>query len=906
MEIDNKGTGFRKWIWEPALGLAALAALISLAIAGPQSEGEKEVSIEELPNSVREVIALQEAESDLKNFKTPEGFEVNLFAWEPNLVNPIRMDVAPDGTVFVVETYRWDLPWMHSAPDADAQTMDFLSNSIENANNRLKPSGIWSQEGELREDRTERVKILLDLDQDGIADTESNYAEGFRGRVNGIAAGLVLHQGSVWLAQAPQIWKLGDSDGNRVADSRRSVLYGIHSRLSGSGSGVMTALAVGPDNRLYFAVNDRGIDISSLPSIRSRPAHVDLTRTGGIYSCELDGTDWELIAWGLCSPSDLIFNESGDLFVADVIYPESVVGQNPAVPLATRIYQVNMGADFGWRAGYGLKAPVQRSSAWNSEKSGYLSNAPADYRSQPVFRTDQQITGMSLAPKVSAFHHTDAQEGNTLIWAEMDKTRSAGKIQRNAIRAKGAGYTLTAIDTILQPIVATDLALDWRGSMLVTDWTSGTQAPYKGRIFRIQSTKPELKSGPAGLDRFLNRQPELDADAWLEWLAHSDYRIRSMASTAISERGPEWLTGLEALLTASALTGTADNPDQTLAAVNALARIASKYPRAGDALIRNARHPNPMIRAGIAVALGSVKSREDAVVALLQGLQDPESNVRKRSVEALGKLKAVQSIQPILERARTIDGQDPFLRQAFVFALGSISSAEAMKEQKSNPSQSVRLVSALALQRIQGSAASSFLWDEDSRVATEAARAVYSDSDRSSYERLADRIATPMDSMPLAYRTLWAHHRLGDSIRARALAFFASNPNAPENLRLEALTILENWGRTLDQDPVTGQQGWTPWIQAPSEEVKRTVDRAINPYLNQLKTDTADSIRKWVERWQAPETGQDLSGSSGNETSQQSGNSDMDEPVDSETGGSESTEGEESEGEATQVKVIKT
>lgn len=905
MENENKGTGFRKWIWEPALGLAALAALISLAIASPQNQGDKEISIEELPDSVREVIALQQAESELESFTTLDGFEVKLFAWEPKLVNPIRLDVAPDGTVFVVETYRWDLPWMQAAPDADAQAMDFLSGSIENAISRLKPSGIWSQDGELRESRSERIKMLLDLDQDGVADTESNYAEGFQGRVNGIAGGLLVHQGSVWLAQAPQIWKLRDADGNRMADSRRSVLYGIHSRLSGAGPSAMTALAIGPDNRLYFAVNDRGIDSSSLQSIRGIPSQLDLTRTGAVYSCELDGTDWELIAWGLCSPSDLVFNDAGDLFVADLVYPVSGDAQNePAI--ATRIYHVTMGADFGWRAGYGLKAPIQRSSAWNSEKTGYLSNAPADFRSQFIYRTDQQITGMMLAPEVSAFHDTGAQEGNTIIWAEVDKKRSTGKVQRTAIRTKGPGYTLNPIDTILQPIAATDLAMDWRGSMLVTDWTAGTEAPYKGRIFRIQSVNPELKSGPAGLDRFLNRQPELDESAWLEWLAHPDYRIRAMASTAISERGPEWLAGLEALLTASALTGTADNPDQTLAAVDALAGIATKYPRAGDALIRNARHPNPIIRSGIAKALGSVKSREDAVDALLQGLQDPESNVRRRSVEALGKLRAVKSIQPILDRSRTIDGQDPVLRQAFVFALGAMSSAEALKEQKSNPSQSVRLVSALALQRIQGSAASVFLWDEDSRVATEAARAVYSDSDRAAYERLADRIATPMDSMPLAYRTLWAHHRLGDSIRARALAFFASNPNAPENLRLEALTILENWGRAPDRDPVTGQKGWIPWNVAPLEEVKRTVDRAINPYLNQLKTDPSNSIRGWVERWQSPVADQEIPETEENETASDSGNESVDE---TETGDDESTSESEEGGagdDEGQNKVIKT
>jgi quinoprotein glucose dehydrogenase len=608
---------------------------------------------------------------------------------------------------------------------------------------------------------------------------------------------------------------------------------------------------------LYFAVGDRGIDRESTRRINGIPSGIDLTRTGAVYSCELDGSNWSLLAWGLRAPADLAFNDLGDLFVTAIVPTQrEAVDSAPGdegLPIVSRIYQVTPGADFGWRAGYSIPLRIKSTAAWTAEKNSFLALAPADNRTPPITTFPNQITGMAFTPGGSGFENEMGAEsnGSTLVWSEVNSSWDNGSISLATINLKGTAYTMGRSEKILSPITAMDLVFDWQGGILLADWTPGKEAPYKGRIFRVFSTNETERLGPAGLDRFLNLRPELDKQSWLNWLSHPDSRVRSMAKSSIAQRGQEWMSELETLLKASTLTTDAKSQLQAKEAVRAMGLIAKQSPQAVNVLIQLARHPNAAIRAEIASALGKI-SGSASIPVLMQGIQDVDPRVRRLSVESLGLLKVKEAIAPILDRARTIDGQDPQLRQSFVFALSNMATPDQLAKESTNSSASIRLVATLALQRIEGAAAQVFLWDENPRVATEAARSVYSDPNRQAFQRLADRIATPMDSSSLAYRALWAHHRLGDPIRARALAFFAANPNAPESLRIEALQALSLWGKTLDRDPITGRPGWTPWFQSTPEEVEQTVNRAMSPYVNSLRQDASIGVKDFFQSWRSP------------------------------------------------------
>src|SRR5213080_2761395 len=103
-------------------------------------------------------------EEAVKKFRVPEGFEVRLFAAEPDVVNPVAMTWDERGRLWVVELYEYPL----GAPKG------------------TKPR--------------DRIKILEDTDNDGRADKVTVFADGLN-----LATGILLGNGGAYVGQAPDL-----------------------------------------------------------------------------------------------------------------------------------------------------------------------------------------------------------------------------------------------------------------------------------------------------------------------------------------------------------------------------------------------------------------------------------------------------------------------------------------------------------------------------------------------------------------------------------------------------------------------------------------------------------------------------------------------------------------------------
>src|SRR5580698_10348320 len=117
-----------------------------------------------------------------KKFVVPDGFEVRLFAAEPEIVNPVAMTWDERGRLWVVELYEYPL-------GAPAGT---------------KPR--------------DRIKILEDTDNDGRADKVTVFADGLN-----LATGLLLGNGGVYIGQAPDLLFLTDTNRDDHADTRTTL-----------------------------------------------------------------------------------------------------------------------------------------------------------------------------------------------------------------------------------------------------------------------------------------------------------------------------------------------------------------------------------------------------------------------------------------------------------------------------------------------------------------------------------------------------------------------------------------------------------------------------------------------------------------------------------------------------------
>lgn len=137
-----------------------------------------------------------------------------------------------------------------------------------------------------------------DTDGDFVADRVGKFADGFS-----LAVGVLWLNDELYVASSTKVEALRDTNGDGVADARRTVVSGLPSMILQPHSN--NALTLGPDGRIYFGVGatDRREETSALGS--------------AILSVSPDGGDLRVFARGFGNPFELAFNRRGDMFAGD-------------------------------------------------------------------------------------------------------------------------------------------------------------------------------------------------------------------------------------------------------------------------------------------------------------------------------------------------------------------------------------------------------------------------------------------------------------------------------------------------------------------------------------------------------------------------------------------------------------
>lgn len=171
-----------------------------------------------LPDSVEVPEAtVRDAAEELTTLQVPEGYEVQLFACEPMVADPVVATFDAAGRLWVAEFRNYML-------DVDA-----------------------SDEG----DPTGRIVILHDDDQDGRADRTTVFAE------NLVLPRAVLPLlGGALVITPPNLYWLPDADGDLVADGEKQLIMGGFEAGTGNPEHSGNGLTWGFDNRIHLC-NDR-------------------------------------------------------------------------------------------------------------------------------------------------------------------------------------------------------------------------------------------------------------------------------------------------------------------------------------------------------------------------------------------------------------------------------------------------------------------------------------------------------------------------------------------------------------------------------------------------------------------------------------------------------------------------
>ena len=764
--------------------------------------------------------ASDEGERAIKRFIVAPGLKVDLWAAEPMLANPVAFNFDEKGRAYVCETFR-----LHAGVDDIRGIMDWLDEELASRSVDARLAEMKRHLGDRFPkyyEQSERIQLIEDRDGDGKADHANIFAEGFNDPLDGIAAGVLARKGSVWYANIPNFWLLRDTNGDGVADFRKSLHYGFGVRVGFLGHD-SHGVHFGPDGKIYFSIGDRG---SSVKVADGRT--VGEPDMGCVFRCNPDGSDLEVFAYGLRNPQDLVFDQYGNLFTGD--------NNSDSGDQARWVYVVE-GGDSGWRVGYQFMENPYSRGPFNAEKLWYPQfDGQAAYIVPPITNIAAGPSGVAYFPGTGL---PDAFRDHFFLVDFRGGSGNSG-VHTFTLKPRGASFELVEPQHFIWSILATDVKFGVDGGLYVSDWVQGWEMTGKGRIYRVHDSAVDKSALVLETKKLLAEgfdRRSLKELARL--LGHADMRVRQEAQFALADKGADAI---------NTLSGMARKNASQLARLHAiwgLGQIAGVKAQIPDRRVELAMEPllsllddsDTEVRAQAAKVLGD-RHFLKAYDGLVKLLGDSSPRVRFFAATGLGKLGQREAIPAVLALLRENADKDPYLRHAGVMALVWVGDMDALLAAGKDSSRSVRMGALLALRRLHRAEIAMFLNDSDPALVLEAARAINDEPIDGAWRELAALSDKPIQDEALLRRVLNANLHYGTRDTAKALAAFAARSEAPEKMRAEALDELADWPKPSGRDRVVGL--WRPTAFKRDEATPRD---ALQPVVADILRTAPDNVR---------------------------------------------------------------
>jgi putative membrane-bound dehydrogenase-like protein len=245
------------------LGCALLLAAASAAL------GQKTVTHAGKPVTTSPCPTPDEARARMK---VPAGFEVRLFAAEPDVVNPVAMTFDPKGRLWVVEMYEYPLGVKKGAKGRD------------------------------------RILILEDTDGDGRADKRTVWYEGLN-MPCGIAYGRYGDRAGVFVGSNPDFLFIPEND-DGTAGTPRTIRTGFGAQDTHE---LLNGFTWGPDARLYMT---HGVFTHSYVKDPNDPDDDGVRINAAVVRYDPRSNKFEQFADGMSNQWGVDFDAEGQAFVS--------------------------------------------------------------------------------------------------------------------------------------------------------------------------------------------------------------------------------------------------------------------------------------------------------------------------------------------------------------------------------------------------------------------------------------------------------------------------------------------------------------------------------------------------------------------------------------------------------------
>lgn len=629
------------------------------------------------------------------------------------------------------------------------------------------------------------VVQVSDKDGDGKGEAIRTLDE-YHTEVTGIAAGVLAVGSEVFVAAEPDFLRYRDADGDGFPEARELVATGFQVHM-GQGGHNLSGVVLGPDGRVYWSLGDKGHYVKTR---EGKTYHQP--NSGGIFRCELDGSQVERYSSGERNAQELAFDAHGNLFSMDND------GDYPGEK--ERALYITEGSEHGWRLNW----------QWLGKQDFTKISGVRPYNpwmDERLFLPDRDDLAAYLTPTIGNFGPGPcgfAANPGTALSPELADcffmTNQQGQVRVFRFLEKGAHFEFKEQAAIKGGRSNTGLAVGPDGALYSACYGGG-----RGSIFRFDVTEEHQHPARRDTQRILALDAEKIAPEKLPgWLGHPDQRVRMKGQFELARRNmPE------------VLMKVLQNPEATrlarLHAIWGIGQISRRTPAALTSLNPAWQNDDAEVIAQCAKVAGDIPGHLGKIDGLrkhlLTALSHKSPRVQFFAAISLGKHKVEEAAPGLINLLATGGSQDPYLRHAAMMGLKGALSPGRLANLHDHENRTVRLGAIVALRNLKSPEITSFLKDGDELILLEAARAIHDDqSIPEALPALSQLLDRPgLTNEALMRRVINAALRVGTYPALLRLEGYLKRNEGSSKMKRTALASLLWWSQPPVLDAVEGR-----------------------------------------------------------------------------------------------------